>query len=129
MYRKILIIITMLLTASAILFAEESNDMRITDREIIERLHNIDIRITRVEEGLKALNQRMDTLQDLMWVLLAGMFVLVGFVIWDRRTALSPVIKKTNELEKRDEKLLEALKEYAKVTPKLASILKSFGLL
>ena len=78
----------------------------LTDREIIERL-------TRLEEGQKALNQRVndlenslnkridglenslnkriDNLQGLLWVVLAGMFALVGFVIWDRRTAISPV--------------------------------------
>jgi len=89
--------------------------MTITDREIIERL-------TRLEEGQKYL-------QNLMWVLLAGMFVLIGFVIWDRRTALSPVIKRTKEIERENDKVIEVLKEYAKAEPKLASILKSFGML
>jgi len=121
MHKKILIITLMLLIASMV-YAERPGRMTITDREIIERL-------TRLEEGQKALNQRMNTIENLMWVLLAGMFVLIGFVIWDRRTALSPVIKRTKEIERENDKVIEVLKEYAKGEPKLASILKSFGML
>ncbi len=42
------------------------------------------------------------------------MMSLIGFVIWDRRSALAPAIRKTNELEEREEKIgrvKEALKE------------------
>ncbi|MBI5187630.1 MAG: hypothetical protein HZA07_00935, partial [Nitrospirae bacterium] len=71
-------------------------------------------RIIRLEEGLKATNQRIDTLRlelkedisDLktfmLWgfgILFGGMGILIGFVIWDRRTALSPVVRKNRELE------------------------------
>lgn len=38
-------------------------------------------------------------------ILFAGMFTLVVFVLWDRRTALSPAIRKNKELEERDVKL------------------------
>jgi len=53
------------------------------------------------------------------------MGILIGFVIWDRRTALAPAIKKNKELEERGDLLERALKEFAKVEPKLAEILKS----
>lgn len=68
---------------------------RITDKEIIERL-------TRLEEGQKALGQRVDELtQDMgqrlealrqlvLWgfgMVFAGIFALVGFVIWDHLEA------------------------------------------
>ncbi|MBI5187623.1 MAG: hypothetical protein HZA07_00900, partial [Nitrospirae bacterium] len=61
-------------------------------------------------------------------ILFGGMGILIGFVIWDRRTALSPVVRKNRELEEREELLEKALKEYAKVEPKLAEILKSLKL-
>jgi len=57
------------------------------------------------------------------------MFALFGFVVWDRKTALSPVIRKTRELEESDALVLKALKDYARKEPKLAEILKSLGLL
>ncbi|MCX7678936.1 MAG: hypothetical protein N2316_06930, partial [Spirochaetes bacterium] len=57
---------------------------------------------TKVEEGLKAVNARIDSLENLMYVLISAIFVqtvgVVGFVLWDRRTALSPVASKAREL-------------------------------
>ena len=89
---------------------------RITDKEIVERL-------TRLEEGQKALgvriddldrhidqrfidfSQRFDELRQLMlWgfgVSFAGMFALISLVIWDRRTTLTPTVKRIDALESR----------------------------
>ena len=115
-------------------------DLTISDREIIERL-------TRLEEGQKAINNRIDDvnrriddlrselkgdIQDLrgiMYVVLGGMIALIGFVIWDRRSALSPVITRTRELEEDRDKTLKVLKEYAQKEPKLAEVMKSLRLL
>ena len=128
-------------------FAVEGN-LTISDREIIERL-------TRLEEGQKALekglNKRIDDLRselkgniselreridDLRSVVLggfailfAGMFALIGFVIWDRRTALAPVISKNKELEEKEERIERILKEYALKEPGLKEVLKALGML
>jgi len=140
MQKKIILIITLILLLTNIIYAQRTE---IRDREIIEKLHNIEIRITRLEEEMKNLEIRMarleenqknlynrlDGLQGLMLVLLASIFTLIGFVIWDRRIAISPVIKKTKSLEDENEKIIQVLKDYAKLTPKLASILKSHGIL
>ena len=92
------------------------------DEEIIERL-------IRLEEGQKALNyrfddvnRRIDDFKGLLYVILAGMFALVGFVIWDRRTALAPAVGRTRILE-------NALKEFAKKEPKMAEVLKHLGIM
>jgi len=78
------------------------------DRERLIRLE------TKVEEGQKALQRQLtdlkvdtqrqtDDLKELiLWgfgILFGGMGLLIGFVIWDRRTALEPVAKKYRELE------------------------------
>jgi len=34
-----------------------------------------------------------------VWNTFGGMGILIGFVIWDRRTVLAPAIKKNKELE------------------------------
>jgi hypothetical protein len=68
----------------------------------------------------------------LLWgfgVTFAGIFALIGFVLWDRRTALSPAIRKNKELEEREERIERVLKEYAIKEPKLAEILKQVGML
>ncbi len=79
-------------------------------------------RLIRVEEGLKAVNQRIDGLEkrvdalyNLMQILIAAVIAqtvgVIGFVLWGRRTALSPALRKNKELEEKEEKLERALKE------------------
>ncbi len=139
--------LVLLIWVSAPALAVEG-DLTISDREIIERL-------TRLEEGQKALREQMiagqkalreqmvagqnglqsqiNSLQNLMaggfGVIFVGIFGLFGFVIWDRRTALSPVIRKTRELEEDRDMTLKVLKEYAQKEPRLAEVMKSKGLI
>ena len=62
-------------------------------------------------------------------VLLSGMFALIGFVIWDRRTAIAPVARTTKELEEREEKIVAVLREYARGNKQLLEIMKRIGIL
>ena len=119
--------------------AVEGN-LTISDREIIERL-------TRLEEGQKSLEKRIDGLQSQInglqsqisdlhnlvvggfGIVFVGIFGLFGFVIWDRRTAITPVVRKTRELEEREELTVRVLKAYAEKEPRLAEIMRSLGLL
>jgi DNA repair exonuclease SbcCD ATPase subunit len=114
------------------------------EREIIEKL-------SRLEAGQEAIHKRIDDVnanltkrlddvrseisdlkEFMLWgygVTFAGIFALIGFVLWDRRTALAPTIKKSKELEEREEKIEKALKEYAEKEPRLKEILKNLGIL
>ena len=91
---------------------------RISDREIIERL-------TRLEEGQKALhsemnqrfesmdkrfeelrgdiNSRFSGLQNTMLALFGAIITLIvalfGYIVWDRRTMIKPVTERLNRLE------------------------------
>ena len=95
-------------------------------REQMER----DLNALREQMGRdrEALTQRVSDLRDLIYVVLGGMIALVGFVLWDRRSTLSPVLTKTRELEEREEMTLRALREYARREPGMAEVLKSLGL-
>lgn len=117
---------------------------RITDREIIERL-------TRLDEGQDALGQRLETLErhvdrrldDLeqridglerlmlggFGMVFSGMFALVGFVIWDRRSALAPAVRGLEEMREREQRLEEVLRKYALRVPDLAEELRRARLL
>ncbi len=108
-------------------------------------------RIIRLEEnqkeGFRALMQRIDDtnkriddtnkriddmISIMLWgfgVLFAGMMSLIGFVIWDRRSALAPAIRKTKELEEREEKIEKALKKLAEKNPEVKEALKEAGIL
>lgn len=122
----IIIIVGILLNAFAISSAKEVSFTQ-DDRDRLIRLE------TKVEEGQKSLQRQIDDLKTFMlWgfgILFGGMGILIGFVIWDRRTALAPAINKTKELEERGEKIERALKELAAKDPKVAEVLKHVGLL
>lgn len=115
------------------------NEIR-TDRRINEarfetieqRFEMIDKRFEAIEKRIDRIEKRIDSLRGLMlWgfgILFMGMFALVGFVLWDRRTAIAPVQRDTKYLMEREEKLEQALKKYAIMEPKLAEALKSVGI-
>jgi predicted PurR-regulated permease PerM len=77
----------------------------------------------------EAVNERIDTLYWGFGILIALMLFLMGYIMWDRRTALNPVQSKTYELNEKYHKLESILKEQAKHDAKLAETLKAAGLL
>ncbi len=75
---------------------------------------------------------RSDLQSFLLWgfgIVFAGIFALIGFVLWDRRTAIAPAVRKNRELEERENKVETALKEYAEKEPRLKEALKHAGLM
>ena len=84
-----------------------------TNRRMEEGFKSLNQRIDntnrRIEEGFKSLNQRIDDTnhridelrETLLWssgVLFSGMLALVGFVLWDRRSALAPAVRQLEML-------------------------------
>jgi hypothetical protein len=142
--RFILLTIGMLIVASSISYAKEIP----YTQEDRDRLIRVETKLDeglkavnqRIDEGHKAVNQRIDDLRDemrdmktfMLWgfgILFGGMGILIGFVIWDRRTALALAIKKSKELEEREDRIERALKELATKDPKVAEALRHVGLL
>jgi len=137
--KKILFIMVVMAIMGNALFAY-ARDISFTqdDRDRIIRLE------MKVEEGQKSLQRQIDDLKIstqrqfdnlytlILWgfgILFGGMGILIGFVIWDRRTALAPAIKKNKELEERGDLLERALKEFAKQEPRLAEVLRTMRLM
>ncbi|OGW15843.1 MAG: hypothetical protein A3G93_03405 [Nitrospinae bacterium RIFCSPLOWO2_12_FULL_45_22] len=96
------------------------------EKSLSQRIDSLDKRIDSVE---KSLSQRIDSLENLMYIMIAGIFGLIGFVVWDRRTALKPAMDRIGKLEREEEDLKRALREYAKQEPGFAEILKNIGIL
>jgi predicted NBD/HSP70 family sugar kinase len=144
MIKVIIILVMFVLMMTDFVYAKEVS-YTLEDRERIVRLETkvdegfkaVNQRIDGLEKAVnqridgleKAVNQRIDGLQNLIYVVISGIFILIGFVIWDRRTALAPAIRKNKELEEREEIIEKVLKEYAKEEPRLAEILKSLRLM
>ena len=125
-------------------YAVESSP-KISDREIIESL-------TRLEEGVKAnremilaLRNEMGSMRNEMgsmrteilgfmkWgfgLLFSGMLILVGFILWDRRSTLKPVKDELDELERRKvDRIIAAMKKLSEEDSRVAEVLRSVGLL
>lgn len=136
--------LTAILIAVSPVGAAQERGVAITSREIVERLSRLEERVIRLEEGQKRLEQRIDKLEaalnqridDLRQIILGGfgltftgMFALIGFVIWDRRTALTPAVRRIEGLQERQQKIEEVLRQLSKENPKLAESLRNLGLL
>jgi DNA repair exonuclease SbcCD ATPase subunit len=105
-----------------------------------QRFEAVDQRFESMEAGF---NQRFNFLENLLMVVIAGIFGLIGYIVWDRKTALRPVeerlLKLENELHRdleiqheegsRLTRLVKVLREMAKHDEKLASVLRNFSLL
>lgn len=110
----------------------------LTDREIIASLVELkggqdklnsrfDDMNRRIESRFDDINRRFDDLKGLLYVILAGIFALFGFVLWDRRTALAPAIRKTKELEEKEEMIEKVLRELARQDQKVKDAMKHAG--
>ncbi|TAF77437.1 MAG: hypothetical protein EAZ53_02590 [Bacteroidetes bacterium] len=106
----------------------------IDDRDRLIRLE------TRLDDGLKAINERFDSQNDkfdarfdalqrqidftnnLILTLIAGMLGSLIYMWWDRRSANAPLKDDIEILQKKEKNLLKALKEYADSHPELKTI-------
>jgi hypothetical protein len=100
---------------------------------IDKRFEQVDKRFEQMDKRFEQVERRIERLENvMMWgfgLLFTTMIGLVGFVLWDRRTALSPAIRKNKELADKEDKIEKALREYAYKTPELAEILRNVGLM
>lgn len=62
-------------------------------------------------------------------ILITIMFFLLGYIIWDRRTAISPVREKAFSLEEKINTIERVLNYFAKKKPEFAGILRTHGLM
>ena len=139
-FLNIIILLTVTFVLPPYGFTEDIKDLR----DLKERLIRIEERMMTKDE-LKAeikelrtefkseINVFRSELKDFMlWgfgVTFAGIFALIGFVLWDRRTALAPAVRKGRELEEREEKIERALKEISLKDDNVREALRRVGLL
>lgn len=139
-FLNIIILLTVTFVLPQYGFTEDIKDLR----DLKERLIRIDERMVTKDE-LKAeikelrtefkteINAFRSELKDFMlWgfgVTFAGIFALISFVLWDRRTALAPAVRKGRELEEREEKIERALKEISLKDDNVREALRRVGLL
>ncbi|NCA84543.1 MAG: hypothetical protein EOM83_03105 [Clostridia bacterium] len=104
--------------------------------EMNARFEAVDQRFDAVNQRFDAVDQRFETMEskfDLIYWLFGVLFALIlffiGFIMWDRRTALYPIQDKTRDLDDRVVKLESLARAQAKKDPAFAELLKLAGLL
>jgi len=109
---------------------EQVNSLR---NEINARFEATDVKIeslrNEMKSGFDAADKRFDFFYWGIGILISLMLFLLGYIIWDRRTALNPIQAKTFILEERVRKLEYISKEHAKKDPVFAELLRAAGLL
>jgi tetrahydromethanopterin S-methyltransferase subunit G len=132
---KFIVIIALLLSGQCVLAEEVPYTLEDRDRliRVETKIEQIDKRFDQIDRRFEQVERRIERLETvMMWgfgLLFTTMIGLVGFVLWDRRSALSPAIRKNKELEEREDKIEKVLKEYAYKEPRLAEILRNLGLM
>ena len=101
--------------------------------QVDKRFEQVDKRFEQIERRFELIEKRFDQIISLLIGIVAAfaaiVAVTVGFAVWDRRTAVAPVLRKSEELREKSELIESVLKEYSKSEPKLAEIMKKLGLL
>ncbi|MBF0342850.1 MAG: hypothetical protein HQL06_01340 [Nitrospirae bacterium] len=100
------------------------------DKRIDSLEFSLNKRIDELRADMKSMKAEIMTL--MLWgfgILFGGMGLLMGFVLWDRHTALAPAIRKTKEVDERSELLVKVLKEVAAKNHDVKEALKHAGLL
>jgi len=136
-------------------YTQSIEQLGVSPKELIERLtrieenqKNLQRQIDdnqknlqrQIDDNQKNLQRQIDDLKTdiqelknvMMWgfgIMFAGMFALFGFVIWDRRTALAPAVKRVKILEEQEEKVEKVLRDYAGKEARLAQAMRAAGLL
>jgi len=77
--------------------------------------------------------RQLDDIKSLFYwgfgILITLFMFMLGYMIWDRRTAMQPALMQASKAEENSRNLITTLREYSKKHPDLAEILKTHGML
>ena len=119
-------------------FTLDDRDRIIKTEQKIESLRNemntrFEVMEAKFDSKFESQRRQLDDIKTLFYwgfgILITLMVFMMGYIIWDRRTALNPVREKTFSLSNRTEKLEKALIELSKTDKRLAEVLSTFGIL
>ncbi len=112
------------------------------EEQMNAKFEQIDKRFEQIDKRFEQLEKRFERLEDLVWASIFAMFgsvfTLIGFILWDRRTYLKPIVSQMEELKSQLEQqknqsskvqqVIDVLKEKAKDDDSLKELLKKFNL-
>ena len=123
---KKLLILVFVLLFSGVLKAQEQQVVvpyTLADRD----------RAIRTEAKLESQQIQLDDVKTLFYwgfgILIMLFIFMLGYLIWDRRTAMQPALEKSIEAEAKSSNLIRAIRDYSKKHTDLAEILRTHGIL
>ena len=119
----------------------KSDNFTSEDRKVLTDLQvkvgQLDVKLDEYQKQTQLqfdnVDKRLDNLQIFLYwgfgILISFMGFILGFVLWDRRTTLAPVIREAEELKRQENRILDILRSYSEKAPELREILKNAGIL
>ena len=112
-------------------------NQKLIKQEMKLRFEAIDKRFEAIDKRFEDMNKRFEILTNFLLALTAGIFGLIGFMMWDRRTVISKAKEECiNEIDNKKadkeyvEKLVKAMNELLVKNDEIAKeIFKKYGLL
>ena len=137
---KKLLILVFVLLFSGILKAQEQQvvvpyTLADRDRAILTnaKISALDIRFESIDKQFMYQQKQIDDIKSLFYwgfgILISLYIFMLGYMIWDRRTAMQPALERSSIAEENSRTLISTLREYAKKHADLAEILRSHGIL
>ncbi len=127
---KKLLILVFVLLFSGILKAQEQQVVvpyTLADRDRSIRTE------ANMELKFESQQRQLDDIKTLFYwgfgILITLIIFMLGYMIWDRRTAMQPALERSSIAEENSRTLIAMLREYAKKHADLAEILRSHGIL
>jgi len=109
------------------------NEMNSLRNEMNSLRNEMNARLESIDKQFEYQQKQIDDLKTLFYwgfgIIITLIVFMLGYMIWDRRTALKPALVQAEEAKDKTINLIVALREYAKSHPDLAEILKTYGLL
>lgn len=101
------------------------------------RISALDARISSLEAIMnvkfESQQRQLDDIKALFYwgfgILITLFIFMLGYMIWDRRTAMRPALEQASRAEESSRTLIAMLREYSKKHPDLAEILRTHGML
>ena len=105
------------------------------DRAILTegKVSALDVRFESIDKQFMYQQKQIDDLKTLFYwgfgILITLFIFMLGYMIWDRRTAMKPALEQALKAEENSRNLITMLREYSKNHPDLAEILRTHGIL
>ena len=97
------------------------------------KISSLDVRFESIDKQFMYQQKQIDDIKTLFYwgfgILITLLIFMLGYMIWDRRTAMQPALEQAAKAHENSRNLILTLREYSKKHADLAEILRTHGIL